>query len=207
MCLPANAMLAAAGLLLGIAGAAAPAHAQTGQVVNAADGLCLQVNGPIGNNSRLQTARCVANLAIQTFTRTAAGELRIGGSFCVDAYGGGKQAAEVGLWNCQGSPNERWVPSNGFLITENNFCMAVDGGNRTPGTRIIVYTCYNNDNSQKWTGPAPAPATAPPPPPPSAPVTVALDPGNLSSACQMLFGRDCSVDGMRTCAMRPPPTG
>lgn len=203
-CMPAN-MLGTGVLWLALCGAAAPAHAQTGQIVNAADGLCLQVNGAVAANSRLQTARCVANAANQTFTRTASNELRIAGSLCVDAYGGGKQAAEVGLWGCQGSPNERWAPNNGFLVTENNFCMAVDGGNRAPGTRIIVYTCIN-DPSQKWSGPAPARAPAPapvaPPTPPPAPVTprpapaptVALDPGNLSSACQMLFGRDCSVE-------------
>ncbi len=186
-------IIGTAALLLGLCLAPPPAQAQTGPVVNGF-GLCLQVNGAIASGSRLQSANCVPNAPNQTFTRTALNELRIAGTLCVDAYGGGKQAAEVGLWTCQNSLNERWAPNNGFLVTENNFCLAVDGGNRTSGTRIIVYNCLN-DPSQKWTGPtaAKAPVTAPAPAPVTQPAAT-LDPGNLSSACQMLFGRDCSTD-------------
>jgi hypothetical protein len=201
-----------AALVLGLCAAAPGARAQTGQVVNGY-GLCLQVTGAVASGSRVQSANCVPNAANQTFTRTAINELRISGTLCVDAYGGGKQAAEVGLWTCQNSPNERWAPNNGFLVTENNFCLAVDGGNRTPGTRVIVYSCMN-DPSQKWTGPAAArpPVTSAPPPaprptpvaPPVANPTAMLDPGNLSSACQMLFGRDCSSDETAYVRGAPP---
>src|SRR3954451_10748380 len=89
------------------------AQAQTGHVVSGSN-LCLQVNGPLASGSRLQAATCSTS-PNQNFTRTATNELRINGNLCVDAYGGGKQAAEVGLWTCQGSMNERWTPNNGWL--------------------------------------------------------------------------------------------
>jgi hypothetical protein len=173
---------------------AVQSQAQTGPVVNAMSGLCLQVNGTVAAGSRLQTATCVPGSAKQTFTRTNTNELRINGNLCVDAYGGGKQAAEVGLWTCQGSLNERWGPNNGWLITENNFCMAVDGGNRNPGTRIIAYSCLN-DNSQKWSLPGGTPAPAPAPP-----ANSGLASGNtaimqmIASAYPADFGRPARQD-------------
>ena len=167
-------LIGSAAVLLALGGAAAPAQAQTGPVMNGL-GMCLTVTGAIASGSRLQSTYCVSNAANQTFTRTAVNELRIGGTLCVDAYGGGKQSAEVGLWTCQNSPNEKWAPTAArYLVTENNYCMAVDGGNRAAGTRIIVYTCIN-DPSQQWTGPV-AKATTPvaPPAPPAAPKTITV---------------------------------
>jgi Ricin-type beta-trefoil lectin domain. len=75
------------GFFLFLSGAA---HAQSGQMVNAMDGLCLQVNGPIAAGSRLQIATCTGT-PNQLFTKTAANELRMNGNLCVDAYGGGSR--------------------------------------------------------------------------------------------------------------------
>jgi hypothetical protein len=95
-----------------------------------------------------------------------------------------------------------------MLVTENGFCMAVDGGRRTPGTRIIIYTCYPNDNSQKFSGPVAQRAAVPTPAPTPAPVAAAaqLDPGNLSAACQMVYGRACTVEETGYVRSTPPST-
>ena len=86
----------------------------------------------------------------QQFTRTEAGELKIGG-FCVDAYGGGHLGASIGLWPCHGGPNQKWaLLPDGHYRGDGGFCIAPKTSTPSYATDLVMVTCENGNAGQLW---------------------------------------------------------
>jgi hypothetical protein len=89
----------------------------------------------------------------QQFTRTDAGELKIGG-FCVDAYGGGQLNGNIGLWPCHGSSNQKWtLQQDGHYVGAGGFCVAPRNSTPGYGADVIMVNCERQNAGQLWTGP------------------------------------------------------
>jgi poly(hydroxyalkanoate) depolymerase family esterase len=122
----------------------------TGQIVGLASGRCLDVPSTT-NRTQLQLWDCNGG-ANQQFTRTASGELRVGGK-CLDAEGWGTaEGTRVVLWDCSGGVNQRWnVNANGTVTNAfNGLCLDAMGGATANGTQIILWSC-NGGSNQRWT--------------------------------------------------------
>ena len=116
-----------------------------------ASGRCLDVpGGGAGDGVTLQIHDCNGSGA-QLWTASAAGELRILETWCLDDPSGGQEGAAVQLWTCHGGANQQWAPqSDGTLRNAaTGLCLDVSGGGVENGTPALVYGCHVGDN-QRW---------------------------------------------------------
>ena len=91
----------------------------------------------------------------QSWTPTAAGELRGSGN-CLDVSGGGTtNGTPVILWPCSGAANQQWqLRGDGSIVaTQSGLCLDVTGGDneaaRANGTLVELWAC-NDGANQQW---------------------------------------------------------
>jgi hypothetical protein len=104
------------------------------------------------NGTQAQLWDCSAQRTGQSWTRTAAGELRVGGK-CLDAEGSGSaDGTKAILWDCHGGANQRWnVNANGTITNaQSGKCLDADSRGTANGTKIILWSC-NGGTNQQWT--------------------------------------------------------
>lgn len=120
-------------------------------VVGAASNRCLDIpNSSTTNGTQAQLWDCNQG-SNQTFTRTASGELKVGGK-CLDASGWGTaNGTKAVIWDCSGGANQRWnVNANGTITNvHNGLCLDASGGATANGTQIILWAC-NGAANQRW---------------------------------------------------------
>jgi len=91
--------------------------------------------------------------ANQQWTPTAARELRVFGSQCLDAYNNGTvNGTAVTIWDCNGQTNQQWVRNANGTITgvQSGLCLDASNAGTANGTPMILWTCSAAAN-QRWT--------------------------------------------------------
>jgi poly(hydroxyalkanoate) depolymerase family esterase len=133
----------------GLTGTAQPS---SGAIVGTASNRCLDIpNSSTANGTQAQLWDCNQR-SNQSFSRTTAGELKVGGK-CLDASGWGTtNGTKAVIWDCSGGNNQRWnVNANGTITNvHNGLCLDANGGATANGTQIILWTC-NGGGNQRWT--------------------------------------------------------
>jgi hypothetical protein len=119
------------------------------QIVGAASNRCVDLaSATNGTQARLWDCNQGAG---QTFTRTAAGELKVNGK-CLDAEGWGtSNGTKAVIWDCSGGNNQRWnVNSNGTITNvHNGLCLDANNAATANGTPVILWSC-NGGSNQRW---------------------------------------------------------
>jgi poly(hydroxyalkanoate) depolymerase family esterase len=127
---------------------AAPSSAS---IVGAASNRCVDIPGsPAANGTQAVLWDCHGG-ANQQFTRTSAGELKVGGK-CLDAQGWGTaNGTKAVVWDCSGGANQRWnVNANGTITNvHNGLCLDANGAATANGTQLILWACSGTAN-QRW---------------------------------------------------------
>lgn len=110
----------------------------------------------IGNGRTARTGvniyDCIGQVN-QAWTYTAAGELRVYDSMCLDVAGQDTTApARVQIYGCNGGANQRWqINANGTITgVQSGLCLDVTGQQRANSTVVGMWTC-NGQTNQKWT--------------------------------------------------------
>ncbi|RRS01351.1 extracellular catalytic domain type 1 short-chain-length polyhydroxyalkanoate depolymerase [Glycomyces terrestris] len=120
-------------------------------IVGTASNRCVDIPaGSTANGTQAVLWDCNGG-ANQSFTRTASGELRVGGK-CLEAYGWGTaNGTQAVIWDCTGNANQRWnVNANGTVTNvHNGLCLDATGGATANGTRLILWACSGTAN-QRW---------------------------------------------------------
>jgi hypothetical protein len=120
-------------------------------VQGAASGRCLDVPGGTAvDGAALQIYDCNGSAA-QQWTASAAGELRILGSMCLDDPSGGTPGTAVAVWTCHGGANQQWAPQADGTVRNaaTGLCLDVSGAGTENATPVLVYDCHAGDN-QRW---------------------------------------------------------
>jgi poly(hydroxyalkanoate) depolymerase family esterase len=121
-----------------------------GQIVGAASNRCADIPGSAANGTQAVLWDCHGG-ANQAFTRTSAGELKVGGK-CLDAQGWGTaNGTKAVVWDCSGGANQRWnVNANGTITNvHNGLCLDATGAATANGTQLILWACSGGAN-QRW---------------------------------------------------------
>ncbi|MBO1332122.1 non-reducing end alpha-L-arabinofuranosidase family hydrolase [Streptomyces sp. VRA16 Mangrove soil] len=130
--------------------------AGTGPIKGVASGRCLDVPGSsTTNNTQVQLYDC-SGQPNQSWTYTAAKQLKVFGNKCLDAKAKGTaNGTEVVIYDCNGGANQQWnINSNGSISgVQSGKCLDAIGASTSNGTKIQLYTCANADN-QKWSAPS-----------------------------------------------------
>ncbi|MFD7974534.1 endo-1,4-beta-xylanase [Streptomyces sp. NPDC059071] len=123
----------------------------SGQIKGVASGRCLDVPGAgTTDGTQVQLWDCHSGTN-QQWTYTAAGELRVYGSKCLDAAGTGN-GAKVQIYSCWGGDNQKWrLNSDGSVVgVQSGLCLDAVAAGTANGTLIQLYSCSNGSN-QRWT--------------------------------------------------------
>ncbi|WP_281369145.1 glycoside hydrolase [Phytohabitans rumicis] len=127
----------------------------TSPLTGVASGKCLEVPGGATANST-QTAIYTCNGGTnQSWTYTAASELRVYGNKCLEAYQQGTaDGTRAVIYDCNGGVNQRWrTNANGQLVGEQSGkCVDVTGASTANGALLILWTCHGGTN-QAWQRP------------------------------------------------------
>ena len=127
----------------------------TTALIGTPSGKCLDVPGAAtanGTQADIWTCNGGTN---QTWTHTAAGELRVYGGQCLEAYQQGTaDGTKAAIYTCNGGANQKWqLNANGTVIaTQSGKCLDVSSGATTDGSPIILWTC-NGGTNQNWQRP------------------------------------------------------
>ncbi|MBW8735698.1 MAG: ricin-type beta-trefoil lectin domain protein [Streptomyces turgidiscabies] len=146
-----------------------------GAIKGGASGRCLDINGATTvNGTQAQIWDCNGQTN-QRWTYTAAKELKIYGTKCLDAKGTANSSPVI-IWDCNGGTNQQWNLTTDGAISgvQSKLCLDAVGAATTNGTKIQLYTCWTGSN-QKWT--APATTTTTPTPATTTPATTAATTG------------------------------
>ncbi|MFI7598142.1 RICIN domain-containing protein [Actinoplanes sp. NPDC049681] len=121
-------------------------------VANPQSGKCLDVPGTAtADGTQLHIYDCLGS-TIQTWTRTAAGELRVYGDHCLDVSGNGTaDGTRVQIWGCNGTTAQRFTfRADGSIAGVNSGkCIDVTAGGTANGTLVQLYEC-NGTGAQRW---------------------------------------------------------
>jgi len=182
-------------LLLGLLAAplgTVPAQAATSTVRSTESGRCLDVPGAVttaGTGVIIWDCHDGTN---QTWTRTAAGELRVyGGSRCLEGVASAtsrKGKASIAL--CTGSANQRWTVGTDASLRSvgSGLCLDVFSHLTANGSDVVMWPC-NGATNQRWTVPAADADKAPP--------TTPANPRVSGLTCrQVTFAWDASSDAV-----------
>lgn len=115
-------------------------------------GRCVDVpDAAIEDGATLQVYDCNESVA-QQWTITPSGELRVGGTKCLDDPSGGENAVAVAIYECHGGDNQRWTtPGDGTIRSvATGLCLDVEAAGTENGSRIQMYECHLGPN-QLWT--------------------------------------------------------
>ncbi|MGI5353749.1 non-reducing end alpha-L-arabinofuranosidase family hydrolase [Streptomyces sp. CA-252508] len=128
----------------------------TGEIKGASSGRCIDVpDSSTANGTQVQLRDCNGQ-ANQSWTYTAAKQLKVFGNKCLDAKAKGTaNGTEVVIWDCNGGTNQQWdINTNGSISgVQSGKCVDAIGAGTSNGTRIQLYTCAGVGN-QKWTAPS-----------------------------------------------------
>ncbi|MGI5237938.1 ricin-type beta-trefoil lectin domain protein [Dactylosporangium sp. CA-139066] len=120
--------------------------------VGVQSGRCLDITGASQANGTAAELWDCNGGANQTFTPTAAGELRVYGNKCLEARGGGTGAGTaVDISDCTGGNHQKWTLANDGTVVgvQSGLCLDAYGAGTANGTKIIIWTC-NGGANQKW---------------------------------------------------------
>ncbi|MFG3338362.1 cellulase family glycosylhydrolase [Glycomyces sp. NPDC048151] len=121
-------------------------------IVGVGSNRCVDVpNSPAANGTQAQLWDCNGG-GNQQFTRTSAGELKVGNK-CLEAAGWGTaNGTKAAVWDCTGGANQRWnVNANGTISNAHNgLCLDANARGTANGTQIILWSCGTASN-QLWT--------------------------------------------------------
>jgi poly(hydroxyalkanoate) depolymerase family esterase len=127
------------------------APASSGLIVGTGSNRCVDVPGsPAANGTQAVLWDCNGGVN-QTFTRTSAGELRVGDK-CLEAQGWGTANGTTAVvWDCTGGANQHWnLNANGtYTNVHNGLCLDASGGATANGTKLILWACSGTSN-QQW---------------------------------------------------------
>ncbi|KKK00325.1 ricin-type beta-trefoil lectin domain protein [Micromonospora sp. HK10] len=122
------------------------------RLVGVQSGRCLSiVDGSTANGAAAQLRTCTG-AAYQTFAPSPAGELRVYGNKCLDAYGQGTAAGTaVVIWDCNGGDNQKWMlAADGTVLgVQSRLCLDVSGQATNDGAKVQLWTC-NGGANQRW---------------------------------------------------------
>ncbi|RPF22295.1 RICIN domain-containing protein [Myceligenerans xiligouense] len=130
---------------------APPADPPVVALTGSGSGRCLDVPGAnFADGVALQIFDCNDGVA-QQWTVTAAGELRIGGTKCLDDASGGADGTPVTVQECHGGDNQRWsAPGDGTVRgVATGLCLDVEAAGTENGSPVNVYGCHLGPN-QLW---------------------------------------------------------
>ncbi|MFE9412095.1 non-reducing end alpha-L-arabinofuranosidase family hydrolase [Streptomyces sp. NPDC006704] len=126
----------------------------TGQIKGVAAGRCVDVPGPsTANGTQVQLRDCDGRSS-QSWTYTAAKQLKVYGDKCLDAKGT-TNGTEVVISDCDTATNQQWnINSDGSISgVRSGKCLDAIGAGTSNGTKIQLYTCAGVGN-QKWSAPS-----------------------------------------------------
>jgi poly(hydroxyalkanoate) depolymerase family esterase len=112
-------------------------------------GKCLDSSTTAGTQVQIQNCNGGAS---QAWTHTAANQLTVGSSLCLDAYGNGTSAGtKAVVWPCNGQTNQQWqVNANGTVTgVQSGLCLDVSGNSTADGALVQLWTCSGGSN-QQW---------------------------------------------------------
>jgi lysophospholipase L1-like esterase len=121
-------------------------------VVNPQSNRCMDVSGAgtaAGTQIIIWDCHGGAN---QTWTRTAAGELRVYGNRCLDINGNGTaNGTKVQIWDCNGTAAQRFsFNADGTVVgAGSGKCVDLTSSGTADGTIVQLYQC-NGTGAQKW---------------------------------------------------------
>ncbi|MEU2438647.1 non-reducing end alpha-L-arabinofuranosidase family hydrolase [Streptomyces rubradiris] len=128
----------------------------TGRIKGVASGRCVDVpDSSTANGTPVQLWDC-GGQSDQSWTYTAAKQLKVSGDKCLDAKAKGTaNGTEVVIWDCNTGTNQQWNinPDGSVSGVQSGKCLDAIGAGTSNGTRIQLYTCAGVDN-QKWTAPS-----------------------------------------------------
>ncbi|QLQ39649.1 ricin-type beta-trefoil lectin domain protein [Micromonospora robiginosa] len=130
-----------------------PPPGGTSPLRNVAAGRCLDVNGGAQTNGAATIIWDCHGQANQSWTATAAQELRVFGGKCLDVNGAATaNGSSVIIWDCNGQSNQRWRLNADGTVTGvgSGRCLDVVGGGTANGTRTQIQDC-TGAASQRWT--------------------------------------------------------
>jgi len=58
--------------------------------------------------------------------------------------------AIVTIESCNGGPNQKWTFAGGSIKIFSNRCLDATAGNTTDGSKVQIWTCYDNTPNQLW---------------------------------------------------------
>lgn len=122
------------------------------RLVGSQSGRCLDITGASQANGTAAELWDCNGGANQSFTATAAGELRVYGNKCLEARGAGTGAGTaVDISDCTGGNHQKWtLPGDGTVVgVQSRLCLDASGGGTANGTKIIIWAC-NGGANQKW---------------------------------------------------------
>lgn len=133
--------------------AAMLAPGTTGQLVNAASGLCLTTSDPaFGQGATIVLAAC-AQAPTQEWTDTGSSQLtQNNNAGCLDDFGQGTTAGtEVDLWGCNGGTNQQWtlLPDGTIVGQSSNLCVSPAADASAAGTQVVLEAC-DGSAAQHW---------------------------------------------------------
>ncbi|MDX3660037.1 ricin-type beta-trefoil lectin domain protein [Streptomyces sp. ID05-26A] len=112
---------------------------------------CLDITGASQTNGALAQIWDCNGQANQAFTATAAGELRVYGTKCLNVSGSANGTA-VAIGDCTGGTNQQFRLNTDGTVTAvaANRCLDVTGAATANGTKVALWDCHGGTN-QKWT--------------------------------------------------------
>jgi subtilisin family serine protease len=140
-----------------LGGGAPPAERFDARLVNTPSGLCVDVAGAeraAGGSAILWGCHTGANQRWSVPAGGAAGEVRVYGGLCLDAFGGSQAGNVLGTWTCHGGDNQRWqLTPAGELRGATGLCVGVAGGTADAGRRLVLQACAGVA-AQRWSAAA-----------------------------------------------------
>ena len=102
------------------------------------------------DGAALQIYDCNGSAA-QLWTASAAGELRVLSTMCLDDPSAGQAGAAVTIWTCHGGANQQWAPQADGTVRNvaTGLCLDVANALVDNGTPAIMYSCHAGAN-QQW---------------------------------------------------------
>jgi hypothetical protein len=136
---------------LSITAVAGPPPPQSGRLVSAQSGRCLDVTGQSSTNGTAVEIWDCNGGTNQQWTATG-GALQVYGTKCLDVLNHATAAGSpVGIWDCNGGANQQWtVNADGTIVgVESGLCLDVTNASTANGAAVEIWTC-NGGLNQRW---------------------------------------------------------
>jgi hypothetical protein len=112
---------------------------------------CLDVpNASQANGTQLALWDCNGG-PNQQWTSTAAGQLQVYGTKCLDAGSSATSGTRAVIADCTGAAGQQWRlnADNSVTSVQSGLCLDANGAGTANGTAVILWTCTTGNN-QKW---------------------------------------------------------